>query len=417
MDIVPRPLTIVPGASGPVEIIPLPVNIVPPSSDIASNTVSKGSGPIEQKQCNGQKLITELIASIKKKIKKKNKINLVCYVDDPACDKYASIIEDDEESQNRTKIIRKAMIKYGLIDWMGKIGSINVRKYNLFPCHDKQYVETIFNCGRMNRPIKIPGPSSQISMRSIDSLEGILAAIASVMGAIDTVCSPVKLSGINTASGKFLSKKCSKMYHSKKVNKVFCNVRPPGHRAHYKKGSEHCFFNNVAVAAKFAMIKYPAIIRKVLIFDWGLACGDGTENIFQNNPDVMFVSFHAHKPELDGFQEPDGKKIENVYKFPITGDETIESYMDKFNNKFLPLAHEFKPDLVMISAGFDSHKDDPCHVLPLDYGDYHEMTKGLMKVADTWASGRLVSVLEAGYELNVLFKSVIVHIATMIDGY
>lgn len=141
----------------------------------------------------------------------------------------------------------------------------------------------------------------------------------------------------------------------------------------------------------------------------------------QNDPNVMYMSFHrGGNSSNDYFYPGTGTEFKNelgnVYNFPIGVCESVESYMQKFNQA-LEIAYKFKPDLVMISAGFDSHKDDLYHALPLDYEHFHEMTKGLAKLSDTCANGRLVSVLEGGYTLPVLYKCVVVHIATMIDGY
>jgi acetoin utilization deacetylase AcuC-like enzyme len=362
---------------------------------------------IKQNMNQDSKLIDKLLKSIKSK----PKINIVGFIDDPSCDKHELIMPDHQESPNRTKIIRNAMVKYGLQDLIVMSGSLSVREANLTTTHNKKYFDTIMDCARKNIPIEVPSPSYEISMKDINSLESIMAAVGSVMGAVDTVC------------GKYtVANEKKNRYTTDRIRKVFCNVRPPGHHAHIDKGSGFCFFNNVAIGANFALQKYKKNIKKVLIFDWDLHHGDGTEDIFKTNPNVMYVSFHrGGTSRKDMFYPGTGlehkNKLGNIINFPIASNETIESYMDKFNNEFLPLAQNFKPDLVMISAGFDSHKDDLYHQLPLDYIHFHLMTKSLMKLADTYSEGRLVSVLEGGYTLEVLYKSVIVHVATMIDGY
>ncbi len=347
-------------------------------------------------------------------IKNKKKINLVCYVDDPGCDKHHLIQDNHQESSLRTEIIRKGIIKYGLTNFIEKIGSISVRKSDLLLCHDKNYIEQLFTCARINKPIHIPEPSKEISMKNIDSLESILAAVASVYGAVDTVCGDCRVSNVTEFS----------KYKSNLIRKVFCNVRPPGHHAHHKKGGGFCFMNNVALGTIYAMKNFPQVIKKVLIFDWDLHHGDGTEDIFKNNQNVMYASFHRGGISMsDVFYPGTGvseyNESENIINFPISLQESLDvnSYMNKFYNIFIPLANKFKPDLVMISAGFDSHKDDLYHALPLDYVHFHEMTKSLAKLADEHADGRLISVLEGGYTFNVLAKSVVVHIATMINGY
>lgn len=358
---------------------------------------------------NGTRLIQQLMGTIRRK----SKINLVCYVDDPDCDLHVDVNEAHQESPERTKKIREYLLdkNIGLGGFLYQIGSLSVRLQDLFKVHDKEYVETIINCGKVNKPIVVPKPSSEISMTNISSLNSIFAAVGSVFAAIDSVCGDHKIESD------------SDIYNSKQIKKVFCNVRPPGHHAHHRKGAGFCFLNNVALGATRALTNHQNNIKKVLIFDWDLHHGDGTEDIFHGNPNVMYVSFHRGGSGKDRFYPGTGEseisQWGNIFNFPIGYVESmdVDSYMDKFNNRFLPKAYEFKPDLVMISAGFDSHKDDSYHELPLDYVHYHAMTLSLMKLADECSNGRLISVLEGGYNPDVLKKSVAVHLATMIVGY
>lgn len=364
------------------------------------------------KSDDGLMLIKKLLFSIKTK----DKINPIGYVDDDSCDKHIHVDTTHPESPQRTKAIRKALKLYGFFDIMEQIGSISIRKADLMEVHDIKYIDEIFMHTRNNKPIVLPKSCSNgdLSISSIDSLESILAASASVMGGVDAICSNEYM---------ISDTKVAKRYFSPIVKKVWCNVRPPGHHAHKDKGGGFCFMNNIVVGAKFAMSKYPHI-KKVLIFDWDLHHGDGTENIIKDNPNIMYISFHRGGTGEDSFYPFTGidttdescDKTSNIKNYPIGKKETIESYMAKFSDS-MKLAYMFKPDLVMISAGFDSHKDDKYHELPLDYIDFHYMTKELAKLADTCADGRLISILEGGYTLGVLYRSVLVHIATLIDGY
>ena len=257
--------------------------------------------------------------------------------------------------KNRPNVqkIREFLAQIGLDKLLYLIGSTSVTKQDLFKTHDKEYVEMIINFRRKNKPIVIPEPSREISMTNIGSLNSIFAAVGSVFAAIDTVCGGCKIESDRN------------LYNSKQITKVFCNVRPPGHHAHHRKGAGFCFLNNVALGATIALNKYPTTIKKVLIFDWDLHHGDGTEDIFHGNPNVMYASFHrGGEHGLDKFYPGTGaseiSQWKNIFNFPIGYNEStdVQSYMNKFNNKFLPKAYEFNPDLVMISAGFDSHKDD-----------------------------------------------------------
>lgn len=353
---------------------------------------------------SGDILIEKLLNSIRRK----PKINAIAYVDDPSCDFHKLIDEGHQESHIRTGAIRKAVQELNLDRFMERTGSISVRKADL-NVHSLDYINTIFEHGQKNKPVRLPSPSTEASMTDIGSLESILAAAASVMGGVDVVC------------GKYEIKKNKKNYKDTRVRKVFCNVRPPGHHAHHDHGAGFCFMNNVAIGANFAMTKYGNLIKKVLIFDWDLHHGDGTQNIFKDNQNVMCVSFHRGGYGLNKFYPGTGlersNEAGNIINFPISFGETADSYMKKFNEEFLPMARTFDPDLVIISAGFDSHKDDLYHESPLDYVHFADMTKALAKLADEHASGRLVSVLEGGYTPDVLYKCSAVHIATLIDGY
>lgn len=355
---------------------------------------------------SGLTLIKTLLSQIKEKTVKQQ-INPVAYVDDSSCDKHKLIMPNHQESAKRTSVIRKAIKKYKLGEFMIKTGSISLTKNHMHAVHDPEYIEKLIYCGKLNKPIEIP-ESTEISMSDIGSLESVFAAAASVIGGVDTVC------------GKFLVN--DNKYSSRRVRKVFCNVRPPGHHCFSDHGSGFCFMNNVAIGAKFAFEKYPTFIKKILIFDWDLHHGNGTEDIFKDDPRVMYVSFHRGGTDINDIFYPYSgtthvNDLKNVINFPIKSDETADMYMTKFREEFLPLAYEFDPDLVFISAGFDSHKDDLYHALPLDYQHFHEMTKELSKLADKCATGRLVSVLEGGYTPNVLYRCAIIHMLTMVNGY
>src|SRR5437016_2339380 len=145
----------------------------------------------------GTKLINTLIESIRSKLHINEKINLVGYIDDPSCDVHQSMDLSDLESTRRTKIIRNAINKYKLNELMEKSGSITIKKSDLLMVHDKDYIDTIFTTARHNKPLGVPGPSINLSMRNIGSLESILAAVASCMGGVDTVCGKFKVSDKN----------------------------------------------------------------------------------------------------------------------------------------------------------------------------------------------------------------------------
>ena len=197
--------------------------------------------------------------------------------------------------------------------------------------------------------------------------------------------------------------------NSSDIRKVFCNIRPPGHHASSHQAAGFCIFNNVAIGAKKALT-YPGINR-VLIFDWDLHHGDGTQNIFKCGREVMFASFHRSAPFYpnSGSAREKGKYY-NIHNYPRGQYDNITDYMDEFYNNFIPKAIEFDPDIIFISCGFDGHKDDLYEALPLDYNHYKLMTKAICIMANRCCDGRLVSVLEGGYTPNVIADCAAAHV-------
>jgi acetoin utilization deacetylase AcuC-like enzyme len=350
----------------------------------------------------GKKTIADLMSLINDKIKNKQRINLVAYVDDNACDKHHSIDQDNKDVPNRIKEIRTALNKYAVNKLIKQTGSISVRKSDLTTVHCEEYIDTLFTCARQNKPVTIPLPSTGISMKDISSLESILASPASVMGAIDSIC------------GKMKVKDEKKIYNSRYIKKVFCLVRPPGNQAFRDRGFKNCFVNNIAIGVKFAMNKYEDMIHKVLIFDWSLERGDGIIDIIKNDNNIMYASFHKDNGTIVTENLNDNANA-NILCYPITSQDTSETYINKFKNEFLPQAYNFKPDIVIISAGFDSHKDDSKESLSqVDFDTYITLTNELSKLANVCSDSRLVSVLEGGYNQEILHKSAITHILAMI---
>lgn len=184
----------------------------------------------------------------------------------------------------------------------------------------------------------------------------------------------------------------------------FCVVRPPGHHAESSRGMGFCLFNNVAIGARYAQKKHG--IKRVLIADWDVHHGNGTEEIFRNDPFVFYFSTHQH-PLYPGTGLISNEHILNV---PI--EAGIES-RQKILNAFHDLAKQmesFKPELVMISCGFDANFRDPLGGLNLEDDDFFLLTKILTEIADKHAGGRMVSCLEGGYDLVALANSAKTHV-------
>ena len=201
------------------------------------------------------------------------------------------------------------------------------------------------------------------------------------------------------------------------ASNAFCIVRPPGHHASSNRGMGFCLFNNIAVASRYAQRKYG--VGRVLIADWDVHHGNGTQDIFYDDPSVFFFSTHqapwypgTGSARERGENEGDGTTL----NCPFAAGSGREEILGAFRKQLMPAMDEFRPDLVMISAGFDSRMNDPLGRFLLTDEDFAELTSLLQEVADKHSNGRLVSVLEGGYSLEGLTKAVAAHTRALSGG-
>ncbi len=204
---------------------------------------------------------------------------------------------------------------------------------------------------------------------------------------------------------------------SRKIHNAFCAVRPPGHHAEKDKAMGFCIFNNVAIGARYVQNKYG--LKKVLIVDWDVHHGNGTQNIFLADPSVYYFSIHQfpHYPG-SGSEVEVGESQGEGYTFnmPMCAGSGDLEYIEAFENIFYPLASKFSPDFIFISAGFDAHEQDPLATINLSEKGYGRMTEVITKLASEHSQGRLVSVLEGGYNIRSLCVSVERHILALMNG-
>ena len=200
----------------------------------------------------------------------------------------------------------------------------------------------------------------------------------------------------------------------KKAGNAFCIVRPPGHHAGPARGMGFCLFNNIAIAARYAQRRYGA--ERVAIADWDVHHGNGTQDIFYTDPSVFFFSTHQ-SPWYPGTGAADetgegaGKGFTLNCPFPAgSGRDQI---LGAFREKFAVRMDSFRPDLVLISAGFDSRQGDPLGHFLLSDADFSDLTALMLEIAGKYSGGRLVSVLEGGYDLNGLSRAVAAHVHSL----
>jgi len=196
--------------------------------------------------------------------------------------------------------------------------------------------------------------------------------------------------------------------------RAFALVRPPGHHATDIRQMGFCLFNNAAIAARYAQSSFG--VEKVLIVDWDVHHGNGTQEIFWRDDSVYFMSTHQspHYPGTgDSNETGEGKGAGFTLNIPLRPHTSALEHREAFRDALKSIEGRFHPDLVIISAGFDSHRGDPLGNLMLEDSDFSEMTKDVLRLADKHANGRVVSILEGGYNLNLLGRSVCAHLKAL----
>jgi acetoin utilization deacetylase AcuC-like enzyme len=192
------------------------------------------------------------------------------------------------------------------------------------------------------------------------------------------------------------------------VNNAFVACRPPGHHATRRQAMGFCIFNNVAVAAAHALDAHG--LERVAIVDFDVHHGNGTEDIFRDDPRVMLCSTFQHPYYPFSGADTVSDHIVNV---PLPAGTTGPAYRDAFGTRILPRLEAFRPQMLLFSAGFDGHREDDMAQFGLVEADYVWITEQVMDVAARRAAGRIVSVLEGGYDLSALGRSVAAHIKTL----
>jgi acetoin utilization deacetylase AcuC-like enzyme len=222
----------------------------------------------------------------------------------------------------------------------------------------------------------------------------------------DTAMNPYTLQAALRAAGAAVL--AVDLVFKDKHKTTFCSVRPPGHHACRARPMGFCIFNNVAVAARHAIHAYGA--RRVAIIDFDVHHGNGTEEIFEGDPQVLMASTFQHPfYPYSGTEMP----ASNMVNVPLPAGAGSKQFHEAVSKFWLPALDEFEPELVIFSAGFDAHAEDEMAMLQFKDADYRWVTEQVKAVADRHANGRIVSMLEGGYALSALGRSVVQHLRVL----
>ena len=197
------------------------------------------------------------------------------------------------------------------------------------------------------------------------------------------------------------------------ANNAFCAVRPPGHHAEPDLAMGFCLFNNIAIAAEYARSHYH--LERIAIVDFDVHHGNGTQAAFYKDPNILYLSSHE-MPNYPGSGYPQETGVGNIINVPLVAGDTGIEFKKKYNAIVLPALRNFKPQLLLVSAGFDAHKDDPLASIMLVEDDFRWLTQELLDIADCYCDGRMISVLEGGYNLKALAASVAIHVKTLLGS-
>ena len=226
----------------------------------------------------------------------------------------------------------------------------------------------------------------------------------------DTIISPGSKEATFDAVGSIIT--AIDGLENKEFKNAFCCVRPPGHHSSQNKAAGFCIFNSVSIGCSYLLKKYK--YKKIAIVDFDVHHGNGTQDIFFNNENVLFISTHQYPYYPGTGSEQEKGKFNNILNIPLPAGTSSEEYLNAFE-LVLKKLEEFKPEFILISAGFDAHKDDPLAQFNLTTEDYHTITKRILEASKKFCNGKIVSILEGGYDLKALQDSTQRHVDALIE--
>jgi acetoin utilization deacetylase AcuC-like enzyme len=249
----------------------------------------------------------------------------------------------------------------------------------------------------------------------IEHVERMCRAGFPLIDALDTAICPESHTAARLAAGAGLA--AADRIVSGEWSRAFCAVRPPGHHAEPSQAMGFCLFNNAAVLARYLQRRHG--LERIAILDWDVHHGNGTQLTFEEDPSVYYLSLHQWPfyPGTGGIWEiGSGEGKGTILNVPLPAGTEDRAYLGAFEKRVAPAIDGFRPDAIVISAGFDAHKDDPLGGLKLTERAFVEMTRIVMDLAKRHARGRVLSLLEGGYDLEALALCVEVHLAALLEG-
>ena len=250
--------------------------------------------------------------------------------------------------------------------------------------HPKKYIEKIFLNIPKNGLIGVEKEPYADTMLCPNSKEAILRSCGAGIAAADDLMN--------------------------KNERVFCAIRPPGHHAETSKAMGFCFINNVAVTARYLQKKYK--VNKVAIIDFDVHHGNGTQEIFYNDETVAYGSSHEF-PLFPGTGLEQETGVGNIFNATLKAGTKIKEFIKIFEKKILDPINKFKPDIILISSGFDAHVRDPLANINLESEDFYKITKMIVDVSKIHSKGRIISFLEGGYDLTAISESIKEHLKAL----
>ena len=226
----------------------------------------------------------------------------------------------------------------------------------------------------------------------------------------DTIISPGSREATFDAAGSIIS--AIDGVQNKEFKNAFCNIRPPGHHCNQNKAAGFCILNNIAIGAKYLLNKYK--YKKIAIVDFDVHHGNGTQDIFYNDENILFISTHQYPFYPGTGSEKEKGKFNNICNIPLPAGTDSEEYLNAFEFALKRLK-EFKPEFVLISAGFDSHFKDPLAQFNLETEDFYKITKRILEVSKKYSNGKVISILEGGYDLEALADSTKRHVDALLE--